>query len=156
MFINHWKESVSRRKISDFGDSFTLPKSGYVLGAQKFLSWVLGKIDSSRCNDDINAEERDSFESELIQIGAAIDNALRHEMESCSGSTEKIKISTQTLSLIEMQTMEKNYLENKAPNVEGKSTTAEGLMTDGQTQFINEESIPIIGGLDKLASLLLR
>ena len=154
MFINHWKESFSRRKISDFGDSFTLPKSGYVLGAQKFLSWVLGKIDSNRCNDDINAEERDSFESELIQIGAAIDNALRHEMESCSGSTDKIKISTQTLSLIEMQTMEKNYLENKAPNVEGNSTTAEGLMTDGQNQFINEESvIPIVGGLDKLASL---
>ena len=66
----------------------------------------------------------------------------------------KSKYRAQTLSLIEMQTMEKNYLENKAPNVEGNSTTAEGLMTDGQNQFINEESvIPIIGGLDKLASL---
>ncbi len=115
MFTNDWNEKISKKRIAKYNNVIFLPETGYEIDMEKFLHWVLDHIvhDGESHNSNNNKSGMDEFEKynqELIQLSKKLNRDQRIILENDNKS--KAKLSTQTLSLLEIYLMEDQYFNN--------------------------------------------
>ncbi len=119
MFLNDWNETISKKRIAKYNNTIFLRETGCELDMEKFLYWLLDHIVDDGCNDVTQRDENDEYErynNELIQLSKKLDNYQEVKDDTVkknnTNDENNVKLTTRTLSLIEIYLMEDQYFNN--------------------------------------------